>query len=78
MPQEIEINGVKTTVFTQDEYNTAMAGAKAGLLTAEDAQKLSDSAAAGAGSPPRAWGQRKIVVLFLLFLAVHPHVRGDN
>ena len=48
MPIEIEQNGVKQTVFTQAELDTAIAGAKTGLLSDEDARKMVDSAAAKA------------------------------
>ena len=34
--------------------------------------------AQGAGSPPRAWGQRQQTNAIKLTMPVHPHVRGDN
>jgi hypothetical protein len=30
------------------------------------------------GSPPQAWGRRRVGALLLLAIAVHPHTRGDG
>ncbi len=48
MPMEIEHEGKKLTVYTKDELDTAVAGAKTGLLSEDEAKKLADSAAAKA------------------------------
>ena len=48
MPMDIEHEGTKLTVYTQAELDTAVAGAKTGLLSEEDARKMVDSAAAKA------------------------------
>jgi len=48
MPMTIDHEGKKLTVFTQEELDTAVAGAKSGLLSEDDAKKLADSAAAKA------------------------------
>ena len=48
MPREIEENGKRVVLFTQEEVDAAVTAAKAGLLSEEDAKRLADSAAAKA------------------------------
>ena len=48
MPMDIDQDGKKLTVYTKEELDNAVAGAKTGLLTAEEAERMANTRAAAA------------------------------
>lgn len=48
MPFEIEHEGARVSVYTDDDVHTAVAAAREGLIAPDEAQRLADSAAAHA------------------------------